>query len=212
MVLLDNPQPAMSLHDQVLARYSQVTWANASTRSIIHTVAEQETVTAKLEAAVNALEASVSLEANSPYMTIPGISVTFVRKNIQQYLHNPNAWWHTDMIDAVLEATEAQTTHTPRGYRAFLHVNFDPKSKVGAPCTFVEDLTPRRRPWTCLPRDWLSKTTTGVLSSKENTHFVAIAIFGPQKLVIVYDGREGRLDAPGLWKVRVRSEKVLLNS
>lgn len=203
-MLFDNPQLSLSLHDEVLARYSLVPWADTSTRSIFDTIATSESVTTKLESAVKMLDASMSSNMSSQYLNIPGISAPLVREHIQKYFHEPNAWWHTDVIDAVLEATESQTNHTPRGYLAFLHINFDSR---GAPFHFVEDFTKGRRPWPCLPKDWLSQTTAGVISSRENTHFVAVAIFGPQKLVVVYDGREGSLDAPGLWSVRWRSQK-----
>ena len=111
------------------------------------------------------------------------------------------AWWHTDFIHVALQAVEAHTYQEPRGHLALLHVSFDSN---GAPCSFHEDITGRRRPWTCLPEDWLSKTTAAVISSGDNTHFIAVAIFGPQKLVVVYDGAAGLYDAPGLWEVRIQ--------
>ena len=206
-MLFDNPKHSMSLHDQVLARYSLVPWADASTRSIIDTIAQPKSVSAKLETAVKILDMSMLSNPSSQYLNIPGISAPLVHAHIQKYFHEPNAWWHTDVIDAVLEATEAQTNRMPRGHHALLHMNFDSR---GAPSHFVEDFTKGRSPWPCLPKDWLSQTTTGVIPSRENTHFVAVAIFGPQKLVIVYDGREGSLDAPGLWNVRWRSRKPSL--
>lgn len=179
-----------------MERYNTVRWADVSSRdSLIHTIAQPEDVKTRLGRAVVAAKVTVSSR-------VPGTTPAIIREYLPKYARDPTAWWNDQFIHVALEAVGTHTdqeNQQPRGHLAFLHVSFDSN---GAPCTFHEDTTGERRPWTCLPRDWLSKTTAGVISSSDNTHFIAVAIFGPQKLVVVYDGAAGLYDSPGLWEVR----------
>ena len=196
-VMFKYPAELSSLHDEVMQRYGTVTWANDSRKSVIDTIARPEDITTTLGRAVIAMKAKTSA-------ILPGTTEAIIREYVPKYVRRPKTWWHSDMIHVILEAVDSHTNRGLRGHLALLHLNFEPN---GAPYCAPEgeDHTGRRRPWLCLPRNWLSTITTGVISSSNNTHFVAIAIFGPQKLVVVYDGEEGIYDAPGLWEVRIQS-------
>ena len=198
-VLIKNPANPKSLHDRVLQRYKTVHWAKDSRKSLIHTIAQPDDVRTTLARAL------VDLKDNMA-SSEPGTTAATLLEYLPNYFRDPTTWWHSDVIYLILESVASHTDQELRGHHALLHLHF---RSDGAPYCLPEgtDITGRQRPWMCLPRGWLLRTTTDVISSCDNTHFIAIAIFGPQKLVVVYDGKEGWHDADGLWKVRKQPAK-----
>lgn len=63
---------------------------------------------------------------------------------------------------------------------------------------------PGQLPWPALGRDasWRNFISVGVINVAYQSHFVAVAIFGPARLVIPFDGFAGASDDPEMSRVR----------
>lgn len=61
-------------------------------------------------------------------------------------------------------------------------------------------------PWRSLGEDasWRERVTVGVISVAFNCHFVCVAIFGPARLVVPFDGSGGSYDHPEIRSASVR--------
>ena len=175
----------------VLQRYTTVHWAKASRKSLIDTIARPGDVQTTLDRALVVLKDATASSQ-------PGTTAATLLEHVPNYLRDPTTWWHSHVIGLILASVDLHVNQGMPGHLAMLHLHF---RDDGTPFCPPVGSHGQRRPWTCLSNGWLSKTTTGVISSANDTHFVAIAIFGPQKLVIIYDGAEGMHDAPGLWEV-----------
>lgn len=127
-------------------------------------------------------------------------------------LRNNTSWWSSDLIGTVCRAIAEGPAAKIKAYRAE-HPGYQP-------CRYVEGLLPwaktatghrpvldappdGRPPWTALgPNvDWRTMTTIGVISVNWQLHFACMAVFGPQRLVVVFDGVGGRYDHPDLARV-----------
>ena len=108
---------------------------------------------------------------------------------------------------ANLHAYDNQTAQQSRtcAYRP-LDIGWD--RTTGQPIAYMDE-NPKHNPWKTMGTDasWRLRTTVGVVSVANDAHFVTVAIFGPQKLVVVFDGAEGNNDHPRFWNVRVKTKE-----
>ena len=111
---------------------------------------------------------------------------------------------------AKLDAYDHQTARlsVTCAYRP-LDIGWDRVS--GHPITYMDE-NPKHNPWETMGTDasWRSRTTVGVVSVANEAHFVTVAIFGPSKLVVVFDGAEGCKDHPQFWKVWSEAKQLTI--
>ena len=82
------------------------------------------------------------------------------------------------------------------------YLDMDPGSSNGQPATPWTSGA-ASNPWSCLGAtgEWQKQTSVAVVSTLPHQHFATVAVFGPQKVVVVYDGAEGVHDHQSFWKV-----------
>lgn len=110
-------------------------------------------------------------------------------------------WWNTDIIAMNIVDTRFGTTEidlsgpsvpvVPVQACVYCHLDVSFDQVTGKPSTYSSPIN--GNPWLSVGKDamWRTRTTVYVAALANQTHFVLIAIFGPQKLVLVYSGAQG---------------------
>ncbi|ORY35080.1 hypothetical protein BCR39DRAFT_556578 [Naematelia encephala] len=150
----------------------------------------------------------IKANPNGPGLFRGIIKVPKAELSVQTFLglKHPTGWWRDDFIDAVCLATVARIARSP----SLREGNGNEEVRYAGQLLRYNDSTRRpmfipwgsrpQRPWPGLGIDasWRQRTTVSVISASYQTHFVTLAIFGPKRLVIPFDGAGGAYDDPYL--------------
>ncbi|EIW65834.1 hypothetical protein TREMEDRAFT_66202 [Tremella mesenterica DSM 1558] len=123
---------------------------------------------------------------------VTGVPHVTVTQDGVRRLKNRTSWWNDHLIDSLCLQALARTNRQspPVGGRCRVAYLFSAIEEV-------RGVKPAgKKPWRILGKDssWRDYITVGVVSVQRNTHFAALAIFGPARLVIVYDSAGGTFD------------------
>ncbi|EIW66398.1 hypothetical protein TREMEDRAFT_65685 [Tremella mesenterica DSM 1558] len=123
---------------------------------------------------------------------------------LSQTLGSEQAWYSNFMIYDILQLlSKLKLQKRSKGimkddvnlYQMFTFLHLDPgKEWTGQRTGGI--------PWSCLGRtgEWRKRVLVGVVSLAPDTHFGAMVIFGPQKLVLMFDGAGGAYNSPAFTK------------
>ena len=122
-------------------------------------------------------------------------------------LRDPSAWYNTEFNDAVCTAVMgrlARLHQEPPQRTVYVPMLLRWETRTYSPVLSVT--SPEDTPWPGLGRDcsWRNRTTISVISTSFDKHFATLAIFGPQRLVVTFDGAGGKYDHKSLRNVGTR--------
>ena len=126
---------------------------------------------------------------------------------VLESLRDRTAWWRTDFIDAVCLAVMGRLRLSNQvSPQLTVYVPFLLRWNDSNKTPLFRSLQDDSIPWPALKSDptWRERTTLGVISVSYQQHFIALAIFGPQRLVVPIDSAYGSHDHPVLKEVSAR--------
>lgn len=141
------------------------------------------------------------LGCRSGFMTTGNVHVEMSKSHFEK-LAKRDAWWNNHVIanfcDAAQDRFNRMAPHlaTQRRFKEPLLI-WRVKGAVMAP-SWSSPLDGLPFPTLGRDKSWRSTITVGVISASYQTHFIALAIFGPDRLVIPIDSSAGRWDCNDL--------------
>lgn len=156
-----------------------------------------------------------------------GAPYSMVDKEDLDRFSDIQSWWTTSLIDAAcitaqhrlerLSDGETRLKGSPMEVRYARNLLPWIHDEYSCPVPVLQDifLSPSlytSLPWPALGSDasWRRRITVAVVSVGFNTHFICLAIFGPARLVIPFDGRGGEYDCQQLKDVSLTYTKGLV--
>jgi len=125
-------------------------------------------------------------------------------------LKDRTAWWSSLVIHSVCSAAQDRIARlglrkrnsTPAVYKMDM-IPWNHKTKQPE----VGGRASGSIPWRSLGRDaaWRRQVTVSVISTEYNTHFATLAIFGPQRIIILYDSSPGSYMNASLSQASIRT-------
>ena len=155
-----------------------------------------------------------SLSDSSHFRVLDRISeLTYA--HVRDRFPSNTRWWTSTTADAILEvvcelsrrrqiSSRVQGKETNRTVKwRILQLPFD---QVSSQPLRSDNLNTSLKPFSGLGKDatWRKEISVGVVATFNQQHFVTVAIFGPEKLVAIFDSAAGIYDHESFWEVSSR--------
>lgn len=189
---------------QALNRYSQVVWAGSATNLDLISMLAPSGRLVRPTFAPGFF--ATLIERLSSHQDINlGIRTrnTGVELSVESFrrMITRNEWWNTSIIDSIclsavdkLKRSGSEWVARCRFVEFFLR--WDSAGSAHRPALGNDSRSRRKPPWLALGMDqsWRGVITVAVINVEYQTHFATVAIFGPARLVIPFDGFGGDAD------------------
>ncbi|KAK4688487.1 hypothetical protein P7C73_g1632, partial [Tremellales sp. Uapishka_1] len=128
------------------------------------------------------------------------VKKVFIEAEDLQRMGRPRGWWTNFMCQTICQLAGEQV-NTGRWIPPPAQITeFKQQLFPINPETRLPDISLSREvlPWPGLGKNsnWRTRTTVTIVNSSPDSHLVTLAIFGPQRVTIVYDGAGGMYDLP----------------
>ena len=133
-------------------------------------------------------------------ITLKRVNHTLYSGHLERLLDPDNQAWYTDfLMDIVL----ALVRHRRQAIPLSRQKDGFPEVRIPEPALLFWRGDDLHHSYGSLPVEglgedasWRSKITLSVINSKQGKHFVLLAVFGPKRLAVVYDGLGGTVESP----------------
>jgi hypothetical protein len=187
-------QPSLLPEDEAMARYSSVSWAAQQVINTgLVTAIREDHAEAGCKYFERLAEAMISLQpppAEQLKLCMFGTTTALTPSYIKSRLISETSWWSDALFPTVVSAAESiievDTNPRPaaRYAESYLWNDMEPR---------VPNLKRSTLPFTALGQDirWHNIITVSVIPLSPQAHFATVAIIGPSKLVVFFDGMGG---------------------